>query len=41
MLAALVIAAFLGAGAGLVWQASDWGSDDAPEELVTVETPVD
>lgn len=39
MLAALVIAAFLGAAAGLVWQNSDWFADDPEHEIVTAETP--
>ncbi|GEM_PF-1400400 len=35
MITALVLAAFLGAAAGLVWQSSDWFSDDPEEEVLT------
>ena len=37
MAMALVIAAFLGAAAGLVWQSADWFSEDPEEEVVTRE----
>ncbi len=39
MLAALVLAAFLGASAGLIWEKSGWFSDDVEEEVVTREQP--
>ncbi len=39
MLAALVLAAFLGAAVGLVWQNSSWFDDDSEHEIVTAETP--
>ena len=39
MLAALVLAAFLGAAVGLVWQNSSWLVDDPEHEIVTAETP--
>jgi hypothetical protein len=39
MLAALVIAAFLGASLGLVWLNSNWLSEDEEHEIVTSETP--
>lgn len=39
MLAALVIAAFLGAAAGLVWQNSGWFDEEPEHEIVTAETP--
>ena len=39
MLAALVVAAFIGATAGLVWQSSGWFDEDDPREVVTVEAP--
>lgn len=39
MLAALMLAAFLGASIGLVWQGSSWFSDDPEHEIVTAETP--
>ena len=35
MLFALVISAFLGAAAGLVWQSQDWFDEEADEEVVT------
>ena len=35
MVIALVIAAFVGAAAGLVWQSQDWFQTDAEEEVVT------
>ena len=35
MLVALVVSAFLGAAAGLVWQSQDWFDDEAEEEVVT------
>lgn len=37
MVIALVLAAFLGAAAGLVWQGSDWFSDAPEEEVLTNE----
>lgn len=37
MLAALVLAAFLGAAAGLVWQSADWFSEDPEDEVLTDE----
>lgn len=37
MLLGLVIAAFLGAAAGLIWQSSDGFDEDAKEEVVTAE----
>lgn len=40
MLLALVIAAFLGAAAGLIWQSVDW-FDDVPEEEVLVREGAD
>lgn len=39
MLAALVLAAFLGASAGLIWEKSGWFSDDVEDEIVTREQP--
>lgn len=39
MLAALVLAAFVGASAGLIWEKSGWFSDDTEEEVVTHENP--
>lgn len=35
MAAALVISAFLGASIGLVWQSSDWLSQDPEEDVLT------
>ncbi|WP_340587390.1 hypothetical protein [Erythrobacter alti] len=35
MLTSLVIAAFLGAAAGLVWQSSDWFSEKPEEQTLT------
>lgn len=35
MLVALVLAAFLGAAAGLVWQSSDWFDEEPEEEVLT------
>ncbi|AKQ41416.2 hypothetical protein CP97_04275 [Aurantiacibacter atlanticus] len=35
MLIALVVAAFLGAAAGLIWQGSDWFSEEPEEEVLT------
>jgi len=32
---ALVLAAFLGAAAGLIWQSADWLSDNPEEEVLT------
>ncbi len=37
MLVALVIAAFLGAAAGLIWQNSGWFTDGTVEEEVVME----
>ena len=37
MLFALVIAAFLGAAAGLVWQSSDLLDEEPEEEVVTTD----
>ena len=37
MVVALVLAAFFGAAAGLVWQNSDWFSDEPEDEVVTKE----
>lgn len=40
MLLALTLAAFLGAGIGLVWQNLGWFSDEEEEhEIVTAEAP--
>lgn len=40
MALALALAAFLGAAAGLIWQSSDWFSDEPEEEVLTgQETP--
>ncbi|MEL1249209.1 hypothetical protein [Aurantiacibacter gilvus] len=39
MLAALVLAAFLGASAGLIWEKSGWFSDEVEDEIVTREQP--
>lgn len=40
MLAALIVAAFLGASAGLIWQNAGWlGGEDPEQEVVTAETP--
>lgn len=39
MLIALVIAAFLGAAVGLVWQQSGWFAEEETDEVVTVEAP--
>ena len=39
MLAALSLAAFIGASAGLIWEKSGWFSDAAEEEVVTHEDP--
>lgn len=35
MALALALAAFLGAAAGLIWQSSDWFSDEPEEEVLT------
>lgn len=35
MAVALVLAAFLGAALGLIWQGSDWFSDQPEEEVLT------
>ncbi|WP_156169988.1 hypothetical protein [Aurantiacibacter luteus] len=37
MLGALIVAAFLGAAAGLIWQSTDWADEETPEEVVTAE----
>ena len=39
MLLALVVAAFLGGGLGLVWQSASQFAEDDEDEIVTVETP--
>ncbi|WP_338241432.1 hypothetical protein [Aurantiacibacter hainanensis] len=39
MLFGLVVAAFLGAALGLVWQQSGWFEEETQDELVTVEAP--
>lgn len=39
MLAALVLAAFVGASAGLIWQKSGWFDEEPEHEIVTAETP--
>lgn len=39
MLAALVVSAFIGATAGLVWQSASWFDEDPEHEIVTAETP--
>lgn len=39
MLAALVLAAILGASAGLIWEKSGWFAGDVEEEIVTREQP--
>ncbi|QZH76041.1 MAG: hypothetical protein JY451_05630 [Erythrobacter sp.] len=41
MLTALVLAAFLGAAAGLVWQSADWFSEEPEEEVLTGEAGAD
>ncbi len=38
MAIALVLAAFIGAVAGLIWQSSDWFSDDPEEQVLTNES---
>ncbi|MGB3166999.1 MAG: hypothetical protein WBA68_09520 [Alteraurantiacibacter sp.] len=38
MLVALVLAAFFGAAAGLVWQGADWFSDEPEDEVITTQT---
>ncbi len=35
MIIALVLAAFFGAAAGLIWQSSDWLSEAPEEEVLT------
>lgn len=35
MAIALVVSAFLGAAIGLVWQSSDWLSEEPEEEVLT------
>lgn len=35
MLVALVVAAFIGAAAGLIWQSRDWLDQDMEEDVVT------
>lgn len=39
MLVALVIAAFLGAAVGLVWQQSGWFDEEEGDEVVAAENP--
>lgn len=39
MMAALVLAAFLGAAVGLVLENATWFQDDPEHEIVTAETP--
>jgi len=39
MLAALVLSAFVGAAAGLVWQSTSWSDEEPEHEIVTAETP--
>ena len=41
MLFALVIAAFLGAAVGLVWQSSDFLDEEPEEEVVTTDQAPD
>ena len=36
---ALVLAAFVGASAGLIWQKSGWFDEKPEHEIVTAETP--
>lgn len=35
MAIALVLAAFLGAAAGLIWQSADWFSEEPEDEVLT------
>lgn len=37
MLSALVIAAFLGAAVGLVWQSANWFAEEPEDEVVSRE----
>ncbi|WAT16747.1 hypothetical protein OZN62_07275 [Aurantiacibacter sp. MUD11] len=37
MLSALVVAAFLGAAVGLVWQKSGWFDEEIEDEVLTVD----
>lgn len=39
MLAALVLAAFLGGSLGLVWQNVSWFDDEPEQEVLTAEVP--
>ncbi len=39
MLAALVVSAFIGAAAGLVWQSTSWFAEEPEHEVVTAEAP--
>tara|TARA_B100001057_G_scaffold417782_1_gene436694 strand:- start:175 stop:351 length:177 start_codon:yes stop_codon:yes gene_type:complete len=41
MLVALVLSAFIGATAGLIWQSAGWFEDEPEHEVVTVEAPGD
>ena len=41
MLAALVLAAFIGAAAGLIWQSAGWFADEPENEIVTANAPSD
>ena len=41
MLAALVVSAFIGAAAGLVWQSTGWFAEEPEHEVVTAEAPED
>ncbi|GAA5054007.1 hypothetical protein GCM10023208_16450 [Erythrobacter westpacificensis] len=41
MLVALVLSAFIGATAGLIWQSAGWFEDEAEHEVVTAEAPGD
>ena len=41
MLVALVLAAFIGAAAGLIWQSAGWSAEEPEQEIVTADTPSD
>lgn len=41
MLVALVLAAFIGAAAGLIWQSAGWSDDEPEHEIVTADAPSD
>lgn len=41
MLVALVLAAFIGAAAGLIWQSAGWFDDEPEHEIVTADAPSD